>query len=81
MRFFFFVLKKSFEKENSTTIKFATRGLVFIVYAIAILTLFAYAIFVTQMGVTRRIIAGLIAILMSFYFGVIIKKYIKKEAY
>lgn len=81
MRFFLFVLKKSFEKENSTTIKFATRGIVFFVYTLAILTLFAYAIFVTQMGVTRRIIAGLIAIIMSVYFGSIVKKYIKKEAY
>lgn len=26
MRFFLFVLKKSFDRENSTTIKFATRG-------------------------------------------------------
>ena len=81
MRVFLFVLKKSFDRENSTTIKFATRGMVFFVYTIAILTLFAYAIFVTEMGATKRIIAGLIAIFMSIYFGVIIKKYIKKEAY
>lgn len=81
MRFFLFVLKKSFEKENSTTMKLATRGIVFFVYTLAILTLFAYAIFVTEMGMNNRIIAGLIAIFMSIYFGIIVKKYIKKEAY
>lgn len=81
MRFFLFVLKKSFEKENSTTIKFATRGIVFFVYTLAILTLFAYTIFATEMGATKRIVAGLIAIFMSVYFVTIVKKYIRKEAY
>lgn len=41
-----------------------------------ILTLFAYAIFATEMGANKRIIAGLIAIFMTIYFGIIIKKYI-----
>lgn len=81
MRFFLFVLKKSFEKENSTTMKLATRGIVFFVYTLAILTLFAYVIFATEMGINKRIIAGVLAILMSIYFGVIVKKYIRKEAY
>lgn len=81
MRFFLFVLKKSFEKENSTTIKFATRGIIFFVYTIAILSLFAYAIFATEMGINKRIIAGLMATFMSIYFGIIVKKYIKKEAF
>lgn len=81
MRFFYFVLKKSFEKENSTTMKLATRGIVFFVYTLAILTLFAYTIFATEMGMNKRIIAGLIAIFMSIYFGIIVKKYIRKEAY
>ena len=34
-----------------------------------------------QKRVNKRIIASLIAIFMSTYFGVIVKKYIKKEAY
>ncbi len=81
MRFFLFVLKKSFGKENSITMELATRGIVFFVYTLAILTLFAYTIFATEMGMNKRIIAGLIAIFMSIYFGIIVKKYIKREAY
>lgn len=81
MRFFYFVLRKSFEDKNSTTFKMATRGSVLFIYTIAIFSLFAYAIFVTEGGVNKRLIAGLIAILMSIYFGIIVKKYIKKEAY
>lgn len=81
MRFFYFVLKKSFDRENSTTVKMTTRGIVLFIYTIAILTLFAYAIFATEMGVNKRVIAGALAIFMSIYFGIIVKEYIKKEAY
>ena len=81
MRFFYFVLRKSFDRENSTTVKMTTRGIVLFLYTIAILTLFAYAIFATEMGVNKRVIAGALAIFMSIYFGIIVKKYIKKEAY
>jgi len=81
MRFFYFVLKKSFEGRNSTTVKMATRGVVLSIYTLAILSLFAYAIFLTEMGVNQRVIAGALAIFMSIYFAVIVKKYIKKEAY
>lgn len=81
MRFFYFILRKSFEDKNSTTVKIATRGIVLFFYTIAILTLFVYAIFATEMGANKRIIAGLIAIFMTIYFGIIVKKYIKKEAY
>ena len=81
MRFFYFILRKSFEDKNSTTVKIATRSIVLFFYTIAILTLFAYAIFATEMGANKRVIAGLIAIFMTIYFGIIIKKYIKKEAY
>ena len=81
MRFFYFVLKKSFEEKNSTTVKMVTRGIVLFIYTIAILSLFAYGLFVTEVGVNKRIIAGLIAIFMSIYFGVIVRKYIKKEAF
>lgn len=80
MRFFYFVLRKSFEDKNSTTVKMVTRGIVLSIYTIATLSLFAYAIFIPVMGMTKRIIAGSIAILMSIYFGVIVKKYIRKEA-
>lgn len=81
MRFFLFVLKKSFEKENSTTMKLATRGIVLSIYTLAILSLFAIAIFIPSVGMTKRALAGVLAILMSLYFGIIVKKYIKKEAY
>ena len=81
IRFFYFILRKSFEDKNSTTVKMATRGIVLFIYTIAILSLFAYAIFVTEGGVNKRIIAGLIAIFMSIYFGVIVKKYIRKETF
>ncbi len=80
-RFFYFVLRKSFERENSTTVKMTTRGIVLFIYTIAILTLFAYTIFATEMGENKRVIAGVLAIFMSIYFGIIVKKYIKKEAY
>ena len=81
VRFFYFVLKKSFEDKNSTTVKIASRGFVYLIFTIAILTLFAYAIFATEMGVSKRFIAGLIGGFMSIYFGIIVKKYIKREAY
>ena len=81
VRFFYFVLKKSFENKNSTTVKMATRGIVFFVFTLAILSLYAYSIFATEMGVSKRFIAGLIGGFMSIYFGIIVKKYIKKEAY
>ena len=80
MRFFHFVLKKSFEDKNSSTVKMATRGIVLSIYTIAILSLFAIAIFIPSVGMTKRALSGLIAIFMSIYFGVIVKKYIRKEA-
>ena len=80
MRFFYFVLKKSFEDKNSSTVKMATRGIVLSIYTIAILSLFAIAIFIPSVGMTKRALSGVVAILMSIYFGVIVKKYIKKEA-
>lgn len=81
MRLFYFVLKKSFEDKNSTTVKMTTRGLVLSVFTLATLSLFAIAIFIPSVGMTKRAIAGVLAILMSIYFGVIVKKYIRKEAY
>lgn len=81
MRFFYFVLRKSFEDKNSTTVKMATRGIVLSIYTLAILSLFAIAIFIPSVGMTKRALAGVVAILMSIYFGVIVKKYIRKEAY
>ena len=80
VRFFYFVLKKSFENKNSTTVKMATRGIVFFVFTLAILSLYAYSIFATEMGVSKRFIAGLIGGFISIYFGFIVKKYIRKEA-
>ena len=80
MRFFYFLLIKSFSDKNATTVKIVTRGIVLSIYTIAILSLFAIAIFIPAVGMTKRIIAGSIAILMSIYFGVIVKKYIRKEA-
>lgn len=80
IRFFYYVLIKSFEDKNATTVKMTTRGIVLCIYTIAIFSLYAYAIFVTEGGVNKRLIAGIIAILMSIYFGIIVKKYIKKEA-
>lgn len=81
MRFFYFVLKKSFEDKNSTTVKMVTRGVVLSIYTIAILSLFAITIFIPDVGMTKRVLAGALAILMSIYFGIIVKKYIRKEAY
>lgn len=81
MRFFYFVLRKSFEDKNSTTVKMATRGIVLSIYTLVILSLFAIAIFIPSVGMTKRALAGVLAILMSIYFGIIVKKYIKKEAY
>ena len=78
MRFFYFVLRKSFEDKNSTTVKMATRDIVLSIYTIAILSLFAIAIFIPAVGMTKRALAGVVAILMSIYFGIIVKKYIKK---
>lgn len=81
MRFFYFVLNKSFGDKNSTTVKMVTRGLVLFVFTIATLSLFAIAIFIPSLGMTKRAISGALAILMSIYFGIIVKKYLKKEAY
>lgn len=81
MRFFYFVLRKSFEDKNATTVKMVTRGIVLSIYTIAILSLFAIAIFIPAVGMTKRALAGVVAILMSIYFGIIVKKYIKKEAF
>lgn len=81
MRFFYFVLEKSFEDKNSITVKMATRGIVLFINTIAILTLFAYALFLTEVSANKRIVAGLIAIFMSVYFGIVVKKYIKKETF
>ena len=81
MRFFYFVLRKSFEDKNATIVKMVTRGLVFSVFTLATLSLFAIAIFIPSVGMTKRAISGALAILMSIYFAVIVKKYIKKEAY
>ena len=78
---FDFVLGKSFEDKNSTIVKIASRGLVFFIFAIAILALFAYAIFATEMGMNKRITAGGIGIFISIYFAVIVKKYIRKEVF
>lgn len=81
MRFFYFIFRKSFEDKYSITVKMATRGIVLSIYTIAILSLFAIAIFIPAVGMTKRALAGVVAILMSIYFGIIVKKYIKKEAF
>lgn len=72
--FFYFVLGKSFEDKNSTIVKIASSGIVFFIFAIAILSLFAIAIIIPEVVMTKRILAGALAILMSIYFAVIVKK-------
>ena len=79
IRFFYFILRKSFEDKNATTVKMVTRGIVLSIYTIAILSLFAIAIFIPAVGMTKRALAGVVAILMSIYFAIIVKKYIRKE--
>src|SRR5699024_8839806 len=79
MRFFYFILRKSFEDKNATTVKMVTRGVVLSFYTIAILSLFAIAIFIPAVGMTKIAFAGVIASLMSIYFGIIVKKYIREE--
>lgn len=81
MRFFYFILRKSFEDKNATTVKMVIRGIVLSIYTIAILSLFAIAIFIPAVGMTKRALAGVVAILMSIYFAIIVKKYIRKEAF
>lgn len=49
MRFFYFILRKSFEDKNATTVKMVTRGIVLSIYTIAILSLFAIAIFISRL--------------------------------
>ncbi len=76
-RFFRIALDKSFSKKSSTLTISVSRIIVIIVFTIAIISLFSYSILIKEVGLTKRIIGGVLGFLTLCYFIHIIKNYLK----
>ncbi|WP_394018787.1 hypothetical protein [Anaerococcus cruorum] len=75
IKYFSVIMSKSEYKNISPRKRTILRAIVIIVYLIAIVSLFAYSILVVEVGVTRRIIAGVLALALLVYLIHLIKKY------
>lgn len=68
--------KKSFDEQTSKFLKYFSRSLVVLVFLIAIISLAIYSIFIEEVGLTKRLIAGILSILILLYLIHTIKKYL-----
>lgn len=68
--------KKSFDEQTSKFLKYFSRSLIVLVFLIAIISLAIYSIFIEEVGLTKRLIAGILSILLLLYLIHTIKKYL-----
>lgn len=68
--------KKSFDEQTSKFLKYFSRSLIVLVFLIAIISLAIYSIFIEEVGLTKRLIAGILSILILLYLIHTIKKYL-----
>lgn len=75
IKYFSVIMSKAEYKNISPKKRTILRAIVIIVFLIAIVSLFAYSILIVEVGVTRRIIAGVLALALLIYLIHLIKKY------
>lgn len=75
IKYFNVIVGKADSKNISPRKRTIIRAIVIIVYLIAIVSLFAYSILIVEVGITRRVISGILALALLIYLIHLIKKY------
>ena len=75
IKYFKVVMSKADYKNISPRKRTILRAIVIIVYLIATVSLFAYSFLIVEVGMTRRVIAAILALAMLIYMIYLIKKY------
>lgn len=70
--------KKAEDRNTSRIIKYLSRTLVILLFTVSILALSYYSIFAVEEGPIKRILSGIMAILMLIYILFKLKIYIRK---
>ena len=79
IKYFNIAMNKAEDKNTNPKIKIILRAVVIIVFLISIVSLFFYSIFIVEVGIVRRIIAGIVALMFLIFMVHTIKKYIKDD--
>lgn len=75
IKYFKVIMSKADYKNISPRKRTVLRAIVIIVYLIAIVSLFAYSILIVEVGMSRKVIAGILALALLVYLIHLIKKY------
>lgn len=73
---FLYVYKKSFDGEKSKALIYFSRSVIVLVFLISSISLAIYSMFIKEVGPTKRIIGGILSILLFLYLIHTIKKYL-----
>lgn len=79
MKYFNLAINKAEDTKTTPKVRNISRAIVIIVSLIAIVSLSIYSILATEVGLTRRVIAGMVTFAMLIYFIYLIRKYIKTK--
>ncbi len=77
-KIFRIALDKSNDKKSSYLKRNASRVLVILVFSISIISLLAYSYLNNEVGLVKRMVAGVLGLLSLIYLIRIIKRYIKE---
>lgn len=75
IRYFKVIMSKAEYKNIEPRKRTILRVIVITVFIIAIVSLFAYSILIVEVGMTRRVISGILALALLIYLIHLIKKY------
>lgn len=73
---FLYLYKKSFDQDTSKFLKYFSRSLVVLVFLIASISFAIYAIAIKEVGLTKRILGAILAMMLLLYLIHTIKKYL-----
>ena len=75
IKYFKVIMSKAEYKNIEPRKRSILRVIVITVFIIAIVSLFAYSILIVEVGMTRRVISGILALALLIYLIHLIKKY------
>ena len=75
IKYFKVIMSKAEYKNIEPRKRTILRVIVITVFIIAIVSLFAYSILIVEVGMTRRVISGILALALLIYLIHLIKKY------
>ncbi|MFO3716705.1 hypothetical protein [Anaerococcus cruorum] len=75
IKYFDVIVGKAESKNISRRKRTVIRAIVIIVFLIAIVSLFAYSILAAEEGMARRVISGILALVMLIYLINLIRRY------